>query len=229
MSRILTPYADHHIVKFLDLIAQSSTDATAYQNAMLVLGQGIGTAIANQISTDEAISLACTVEDADYLAKGIIDTLKKKTSRIALTCFWNDRRSNGSEMPDTAPIIKRYREPDLYSSTTLVVVKAVISSACVVKTNLTNMINEGEFKQIFVAAPVIHNQAISNLQNEFPNNISDCFKYIYFAVDSEKNTSGEIVPGIGGNLYTRLGFKNQQDKNKYIPNLIKQRRALSTH
>ncbi|MCX7086694.1 MAG: hypothetical protein NTV00_01440, partial [Methylococcales bacterium] len=129
----------------------------------------------------------------------------------------------------TAPIIKRYREPDLYSSTTLVVVKAVISSACVVKTNLTNMINEGKFKQIFVAAPVIHNQAISNLQNEFPNNISDCFKYIYFAVDSEKNTSGEIVPGIGGNLYTRLGFKNQQDKNKYIPNLIKQRRALSTH
>ncbi|MEQ1545248.1 hypothetical protein, partial [Methyloglobulus sp.] len=63
-------------------------------------------------------------------------------------------------------------------------------------------------------------------KQEFSEDISKRFEYVYFAEDSDMNPAGEVVPGIGGNLYVRLGFKDQQDKNKYQPNLVKQRRAM---
>ena len=35
---------------------------------------------------------------------------------------------------------------------------------------------------------------------------------------------GIIIPGIGGEVYARLGFGTQDDKNRYTPELVKQRR-----
>lgn len=70
----------------------------------------------------------------------------------------------------------------------------------------------------------MHKDAQEKLNKEFPNIISDKFNYIYFAVDDEKQADGDLVPGIGGNVYQRLGFKDQNDKNKFIPKLVKERR-----
>ena len=107
----------------------------------------------------------------------------------------------------------------------IIIVKSIISGACVVKTNLTNLIQEVEPEKIFVVAPVIHIQAPEKLEKEFPQAIVSKFNYIYFAEDSEKQADGILIPGIGGDVYQRLGFENQIEKNKYITLLIKQRRT----
>ncbi|MEZ5672296.1 MAG: hypothetical protein R3E08_07865 [Thiotrichaceae bacterium] len=50
----------------------------------------------------------------------------------------------------------------------LIIVKSVISGACVVKTNLTYLIQDIEPESIFVVSPVIHVQAPEKLAKEFP-------------------------------------------------------------
>jgi hypothetical protein len=35
-----------------------------------------------------------------------------------------------------------------------------------------------------------------------------------------------VIPGIGGSVYERLGFSGQDDKNRYIPQIVKDRRAM---
>ncbi|NOU23473.1 MAG: hypothetical protein HOO93_17125 [Methyloglobulus sp.] len=226
MTRTITSDADDKVKDALTVIADPKANPTQYSNAMYALGQGIGRSLASKINLTESVSLACTNEDADYLTKGIIEVLESQGCNIALTCFWNERQKMADGLPDIAPIIKRYQEPNALKATTLIVVKSIIATACVVKTNLTNMIHEGQFERVFVVAPVIYNQAIPKLKQEFSEDISKRFEYVYFAEDSDMNPAGEVVPGIGGNLYVRLGFKDQQDKNKYQPNLVKQRRAM---
>ena len=99
------------------VIADPKADTQAYSNAMYALGQGIGRSLASKIKLSESVSLACTNEDADYLTKGIIDTLESQGCKnIALTCFWNDRQKLGDGLPDIAPIIKRYQEPNALTS-----------------------------------------------------------------------------------------------------------------
>lgn len=49
------------------------------------------------------------------------------------------------------------------------------------------------------------------------------FQFFYFAKDDERTPEGEVIPGIGGNVYYRLGFEGQDSKNKYIPEVVKAR------
>jgi len=221
MSRHFSDYTNEIGISNLSRLADSSTNAQDYSSALYLLGKELGIVLAEQIN-DENIKLcvACTVEDADFLAKGIIDSLSDLYSDISLACFWNQRQQALS----IAPIIKKYCEPAVNSANVLVIVKSIISSACVVKTNLTNLIQECEPKRIFVVAPVIHCDAQAKLNKEFPDSIAEKFEYIYFAVDEKMETNGNLVPGIGGNVYQRLGFKDQDDKNKFIPKLVKERR-----
>ena len=60
-----------------------------------------------------------------------------------------------------------------------------------------------------------------------------CFNVQYFAfsiwqkiaIDSDRTAEGEVIPGIGGMIYERLGFNGQTSKNEYIPKIVKDRRA----
>lgn len=219
MSRHFSDYTSEIGVSNLARLADSSTNAQDYSNSLYLLGKELGNVLAEQI-TDKNICVACTVEDADFLAKGIIDSLSILSSDISLACFWNQRQQALS----IAPIIKKYCEPTVNNADVLVIVKSIISSACVVKTNITNLIQDIEPNRIFIVAPVMHCDAQEKLNKEFPDIIAEKFEYIYFAIDDEKETNGNLVPGIGGNVYQRLGFKDQDDKNKFIPELVKERR-----
>jgi len=219
MSRHFSDYTSDTGISNLARLADSSTNAQDYSNSLYLLGKELGNVLAEQI-TDKNICVACTVEDADFLAKGIIDSLSVLSSDISLACFWNQRQQALS----IAPIIKKYCEPAVDNANVLVIVKSIISGACVVKTNLTNLIQDIDPVSIFVVAPVMHTDAEEKLNSEFPRAITEKFKYIYFAIDDEMQANGNLVPGIGGNVYQRLGFKDQDDKNKFIPNLVKERR-----
>ncbi len=221
MSRQFSDYVSDIGMSNLNKLADSSTNVNDYSNALYLLGKELGNVLAEQITDENKnICVACTVEDADFLAKGIIDSLNILYSDVSLACFWNQRQQALS----IAPIIKKYCEPAANNANALVIVKSIISGACVVKTNLTNLIQDIDPVSIFVVAPVMHTDAQKKLNSEFPSAIAEKFKYIYFAIDDEMQSNGNLVPGIGGNVYQRLGFKDQDDKNRFIPKLVKERR-----
>ncbi len=75
----------------------TTTSPKAYRDTMYDLGRHIGQDIASLYGNPSMeVYLACTVEDADYLAKGIIELLESQQAfqAVRLACFWNERWPN---------------------------------------------------------------------------------------------------------------------------------------
>jgi hypothetical protein len=211
----------------LNTLIDPATSVDRYREAMFALGVSLGEAILGRLKDINCnIYLACTVEDADFLAKGILKKLEHHSASLAFACFWNQRLSP-FEIEDLqiAPIIKKYQEPHHTTVNYLVVVKSIISGACVVRTNLMHLIQTIDPDSIFIAAPVIYDSAEDSLKQSFASSIYNKFEFFYFARDDERTAAGEVVPGIGGMIYDRLGFSGQDDKNSYVPEIVKSRRT----
>jgi hypothetical protein len=225
MTRKYSPSVNINVKRSLDVLADRRTTVPDYQAAMLTLGQELGASILGRVhSPDAKIYLACTAEDADFLAAGILESLEAKGFNPKLACFWN-QRTTPFEVPDiqVAPIIKKYREPFEGQTDVLIVVKSIISGACVVKTNLRNLIQDITPELIVIAAPVIYAGAEERLSDEFDQSVYEKFDFLYFAKDDERKADREVVPGIGGMVYDRLGFDGQDDKNRYMPKIVEER------
>lgn len=213
-------------ISLLDILADENTPPERYKNALHGLGRSLGVSLLQAFGCTQpaSICLACTVEDADSLTQGIIDQLTEQGlgGRVKLVCFWNDR----IELPERslAPIIKEYREPCDLENSVLIVVKSIIASACVVRTNLANLVARARPQRIFVVAPVMFKGADESLAVEFSPEVSSLFEYITFAIDDERNGKW-VVPGVGGDIYKRLGYEGLEQKNRYIPQLVKHRRS----
>lgn len=195
-----------------------------YKELMYLLGNSLGENLVPQLNRSNSYCVASTAEDADFLSKGLIDSLLNKVSDVKLACFWNYHSTPIVGSPSTAPIIKKFIESGAEKSDNLIVVKSIISGSCVVKTNLTALIESMQPKTIFVVAPVIHKDAEKKLKLEFPDEISAKFVFEYFAKDEIRDSStNEVIPGIGGNVYKHLGFASQEIKNKYTPKIVTER------
>lgn len=109
---------------------------------MYELGSRLGDTLASKIkatASSKEVCIACTVEDADFLAKGLLDELDQRLQvKVKFACFWNKSTIEpfGMEQFEIAPIIKTYKEPVSDSHCVLVIVKSIISGACVVATNI---------------------------------------------------------------------------------------------
>lgn len=219
----------------LEAVADLTTPKDVYRQAMTSLGHQLAVELGRLVPSikDGVVCVACTVEDADFLARGLIEGLERvgiEGARLKLVCFWNERvrRFNGSNHDsfDVAPIVKQYREDVKIAGVTLIVIKSIISGACVVKTNLATLI-DGEMPQrIFVAAPVMREGAEERLASDFASSIAQRFEYLTFAIDDEKGEDDNVIPGIGGSVYERLGIDN---KTSYVPEIVKQRREKLAH
>ncbi|MBA3550583.1 MAG: hypothetical protein H0T76_29255 [Nannocystis sp.] len=193
-----------------------------YRSTMQRLGEDLGRRVVDMLPERGMCMLVCTVEDADFLARGFLETVG--VERVVLRCFWNERRKLGDF--ELAPIIRRYVEPGDEDVSALVVIKSIISGACVVRTNLMEVLERVKPAQIFVVAPVIHAEAERKLEQEFPSEIARSFTYVWLARDDAREPDGNVVPGIGGSVYDLLGLGGEQAKNRYYPQLIHERRAL---
>jgi hypothetical protein len=47
---------------------------------------------------------------------------------------------------------------------------------------------------------------LQNLESEFDSSISSRFQYLYVAEDEVRTADGTLVPGIGEDIYRRIGF-----------------------
>ena len=219
---------DDRIPDLLTRLVDQSTGSIEYAAIMYNLGQEFGKILLGQLNENSRLVLACTVEDADYLAKGILEMLEKQIGSVVLCVFWNKRFKVGNKDGiSVAPIVKEYREKGVEQSNVLVIIKSVISSSCVVRTNLTRLIEALNPGQIYIVSPVLLKGATTNLENEFDASVSSKFRYLYFAEDDQRNEDGIVLPGIGGDVYQRLGFQGQEAKNRFIPSIVKERRHRS--
>jgi hypothetical protein len=225
--RHYSPYSDEQAIEYLNALADHGNPPACYQDVMYKIGRKLGKTIRLQLdNSSKKVCLACTSEDADYLAKGILDDLEESGIEVNFVCFWNKRFTPFEEKSlNVAPILRIYQEPSSIKIKTLIIVKSIISSACVVKTNLMNLIEKENPEEILIVSPVMYETAEEGLKNEFNEEVYKKFLFLFFAQDNVRDENGIVDPGIGGDVYERLGFKNQDDKNTYIPNVVKTRRV----
>ncbi|MBZ0234873.1 MAG: hypothetical protein K8M05_21275 [Deltaproteobacteria bacterium] len=211
----------------LDRLVSSGSNVVAYRDAMTTLGTSLGNVVAKNVPSASKVLVAFTVEDADYLASGVLRALAQKRApgNLSVACFWNERirLGQGGEVEE-APIVHQYVEPHPERVSALVMVKSIISTSCVVRTNLLRLLDETKPKHIFVVAPVLYKDARASLEKEFPDSVAAKFRYVYFAVDSKRTKDGLVVPGIGGSVYELLGLGTSTTKNRVRPALVAERR-----
>ncbi len=214
--------SDLKIIHLMQSLSKPQISVADYRDTFFEIGKALGKVL-NDCSQDNYgnTMLACASEDADWLVDGVLKTLSRKD--ISLAVFWNERitldETSGLEY---SPIIKSYIEP-ITDCKTLILVKSIISTSCVVKTQITRLVNKIQPEKIYIIAPVMYKDAESSLRKEFPPEISNKFNFITFAVDSTRDSQNTIIPGIGGMIYSKLGLGDAHAKNKYIPNLVKER------
>ena len=210
---------DQQTIKALQALSKPGISVDEYRGAFHQIGMALGTLLNSKVGNSYGNTmLACASEDADWLAKGVIDTISQKN--ISLAVFWNGRITLNEETKlEYSPIIKSYIEP-IENCQTLILVKSIISISCVIKNQLLHLIGKINPNRIYIIAPVMYKDAQASLMKEFPDYINVKFEFITFAIDTERKPSGEILPGIGGMVYPKLGLGDIREKNKYTPNLV---------
>lgn len=228
-GRTFTAFAeqDPTAMTLLDELPNLKGNPEGYREAMRKLGVHLAESMLPRLKAQSAkdICVICTVEDADFLARGLIEELESRSvgSRTRMICMWNERLK--SEGVSISPVLRTYEESFDRNDSVFIIVKSIISGACVVKTNLTKAISSANPKRIFVVSPVMLKGAEDRLSREFPTEIVDKFEFIHYATDSQKSNDGEeVLPGIGGSVYELLGFGNSKEKNKYVPEIVRERR-----
>ena len=208
----------------LNGLLENRNNPLAYRQNMVKLGELLASTFMRTFKrkNGKQVLAISTAEDADYLLTGVLETLKESGIDTSVAVFWNHHYSLPSNKKSVAPILHKYLEPGYENADTIVIVKSVISGSCVVHYNLLAMLEQvKKVKQIFIVSPVMHSKAREKLSAEFPKEISDKFEYIFFALDDERNQDGEVIPGIGGQIYQLLGLSSQPVLTGYIPNLVR--------
>ena len=216
---------DRDIIDLMHILSSPISSEESYRNSFYQLGKALGTSLNQHTNNNYGETmLACASEDADWLARGVLESLSQK--QVSLAVFWNERITlDEINKVEYSPIIKSYIEP-IEGCQTLILVKSIISTSCVVKTQLTRLVNTIKPHDIYIVSPVMYKDASSRLEKEFPISISNKFHFFTFAIDTIKDNQGHVLPGVGGMIYPKLGLGDIHQKNKYVPNLVKERMSV---
>jgi hypothetical protein len=219
-SREFSSYATASDKEHLRALLNPIQNPGRYKEAMKVLGSSLGEIVGTKVPKGSQCLVVSTAEDADYLSFGVIESLNKEFKTSAAV-FWNNHYSLLYK-DSVAPIVHQYLQPGYQASDVLVIVKSVISGSCVVRTNILALIESVNAKNIFIVSPVMHSASEAKLKEEFPKQVSDKFDFVYFALDNEKDdATGEVKPGIGGQIYELLGLTGQPARGSYMPDLVR--------
>ncbi|MCQ9328047.1 hypothetical protein [Pelistega suis] len=201
-SRYATPAAKDALKGLLD----NTENPEKYRQYMLILGSLLSKVILADIPKTSTSLVVTTAEDADFLHTGVLSELDKAHLTNKIAVFWN----NHYQLPSgdsVAPIVHSYLDPDFDTANNIIIVKSIVSGSCVVRTNLIEALDKVKnISKIFILSPVMHKDAEQKLKAAFPKEISDRFNFIYFVINDIRTEEGEIIPGIGGNVYKLLGL-----------------------
>lgn len=214
--------SDLHAAELLNRLLQNGITTDEYRAAMRDIGFHLGERLKGSLDVKKSYCLAVTVEDADFLAAGVVQALKDAVHHLYIACFWNERTEIAGR--SLAPILNSYFEEGFEKADEVIVLKSIMAGACVVKTNVTVLFEKLNPSAIHIVAPVMHKDSRSKLESEFPESTSRLFSYTYLAVDSDYNQERHLVtPGIGGDVYQKLGYVDAKEKNTIIPRMVQER------
>lgn len=236
MSRTFTRFATEEIRRLLTVLADPRTPADEYGRVMRVLGERLANSIVKlePMVLTSSVCVVCTAEDADFLARGVLDQFQAagvSAEKLKLVCFWNERirrfEGDKGDSFDIAPVVKQYRENVDVEGSILVMVSSIVATARVLQTNLASVLKDKSAPAAtIVAAPVMLAGAPEKITGELAANYVGRFESLTFAVDDEKGADYNVIPGIGGSIFERLGFP---EKFTLVPDIVKQRRRQFAH
>jgi hypothetical protein len=238
MTTVNCTYLDQSVKELLERLSDPANISLSSDSAMYQLGRKLGKNVLSLINNKfigngyKKVYIATTVEDADYLAKGILEVIDAKISNLGFACLWNHRFApSGIKELMVAPIVEEYMEPVCDRIDYLIVATSVVSDDCVLRTNLTHLVEKINPLHIIIASPVITKGAKESVKSEFEVEISNKFEFLCFAEDSENEEQGNNVSGIIAKFYQNLESIDQNEKNKLTPEVVKMRRDqyISAH
>lgn len=196
-----------------------SLDSETYRRTFYCLGAQLANLLNERIENGSRVALACASEDADWLAKGIVDKFKLS---LDLCIYWSNRHQLGFDNEgnsiEFSEIEKSYEEIK-EGTDTLIITKSIISSSCVIKSQILRLTSRYNLKKIYIVSPVMYKDAEKNLKEEFPECLYNLFEFVYFAIDEDKDDKGWVYPGIGGSVYEKLGV----EPRVYYPEILDSR------
>ena len=141
-----------------------SCDHESYRHTFYSIGVELASILNERIVDAESVALACASEDADWLAKGIVDNFR---SSLDLCVYWSKRHNLGldseNNLLEFAAIEKSYEEIH-QNVDTLIITKSIISSYCVIKSQIMRLTSKYDFNKIYIVSPVMYKDA-----EVFPN------------------------------------------------------------
>lgn len=222
-ARVLQNNLPKTVKPLLNTLINEKTEPEQYGAAMFELGCVLGQQLQACLKSSSQIPLlVSTAEDADFLAAGVYSQLSGHGVHAKRVVFWNNHYQLEGTKMSVAPIVHSFFEQGYQQAKDMIVVKSILSGSCVVRTNILALIENVNPERIFILAPVMHKNAKAKLRAEFPEDVANKFEFLYFAEDKERLEDGEVVPGIGGQVYLRLGISEQPVKTGYIPKVIQE-------
>ena len=214
-SKLSSPEVKHELERLLN-----DPPYPQYRDAMRKLGEQLGVAAKLHLDHRKPFALVTTPEDADFLTRGMLTSLPRARARLA--CYWTERH-HFTGRADVATVTQSFVDPQMPKRLeTVVIAKSIISSGCIVRTNLEEFLTAVQPERILIAAPVMLAGADDQLRAEFPESISKRFVFITFATDTVRD-GPTVRPGVGGQVEERLGLKGRSDR--FSPELVKEWRA----
>lgn len=222
-ARVLQSNLPSTVQPLLNILINKNTKPQQYGETMYKLGSELGQQLSAYFnSSSQSPLLVSTAEDADFLSAGVYSQLYANKINAKRVVFWNNHYQLEGARISVAPIVHSFFEKDYKQSKDMIIVKSILSGSCVVRTNILALIEDINPDRIFILAPVMHENAKGKLRTEFPEDIASKFEFLYFAEDKKRLDDGEVIPGIGGQVYQRLGIGEQPVKTGYIPKVIQE-------
>lgn len=220
-NRAYSDIASEDAKQHLNNLLNNTHNVEAYRESMVALGGLLVSSFVENLNNQDECLLVSTAEDADYLLKGVADLLRSRSLTTKLAVFWNNHYQVPGTQQSVAPIVQKFIEPGADRVKNIIIVKSVMSGSCVVRTNMLSLLSQVKTAEnIFILAPVVHANSEQSLKKEFPAEISEKFNFVYFAKDEEKAEDGEVIPGIGGQIYELLGLQKQPALTGYMPSIV---------
>lgn len=218
-NRTYTPIAGIAAKRHLQGLLDSVSQPTLYRQHMTALGKLLASNIVTLLNNKQTLVIS-TAEDADFLQRGVSEVLRDNYLSFTLAVFWNHHYQLPNQS-SVAPIVHKFIQSGYETATNVIIVKSVMSGSCVVRTNLIEMLGDmPDVENIFILAPVAHTQSEHKLKAEFPDKMADKFQFVTFAIDGTRSPSGDVIPGIGGQVYELLGLSDQPVLTAYMPEVV---------
>lgn len=226
MKRRYSKWATQDDQTLLKDLLDSVGSPSDYQAAMVALGRRLGDITAASLSINTEAAIVTTAEDADFLSRGIVEAFEQHLGarHVHLVCFWNDRRTLGDTVKlDVAPIVDRYMESLPTKLDILVVAKSIVAEGCTVRTNIQEIAHTTAPGRIVVLSPVVLKGAPGRIRGSFRGRVAEAMTFTYIAEDSDCDETGNVLPGIGGQVYNLLGFASREDAQRHLPKILEER------